>query len=503
MFRIYLFGVVTKRHCKQLCTNEQAFSKRIGRGVKLWASPDRRCIVGMQVDLFLQRKVGGDSNVSAPVLAIVGRPNVGKSTLFNKIIGQRMAIVEDRPGITRDRLYSPTEWAGTSFRVIDTGGLEMGEADPLTTHIRAQVELAMDEAQVIVFLTDGEAGITGADQEIADLLRRSGKPVVIAVNKLDNRDRLSLAYEFYALGFAEIVGISAEHGIGTGDLLDAVVAHFPEEEAEIEYPEDRIKVAMIGRPNVGKSSLINALLGEERVLVSPIAGTTRDAIDTELTFGEQPYVLIDTAGMRKRGKVYERTEKYSVLRAMRAIERCDVAVLIIDASAGIIEQDKHVAGYALSAGKAVIIAVNKWDLVEKDGKTAQEYEKRIQSHFPFMSWAPIVFISATTGRRVTRVLEMAAEAAENHAQRIATSTVNTIIQEAIALVPPPTDKGRRLKILYATQVAVKPPTFAVFVNDPEMVHFSYSRYLENQLREAFGFAGTPIRLLIRSRSGDR
>jgi len=441
--------------------------------------------------------------MSAPIMAIVGRPNVGKSTLFNKIVGQRMAIVEDRPGITRDRIYSPAEWAGVSFRLIDTGGLELGQTDSLTAHIRAQVELAVDEAQVIVFLTDGEAGITGADEEIADLLRRAGKSVVVAVNKLDNRQRQAQAYEFFRLGFGETVGISAEHGIGIGDLLDAVTAHFPKDIEEPEYSEDSIKVAIIGRPNVGKSSLVNSLLGEERVLVSPIAGTTRDAIDTELTFQGQPFVLMDTAGVRKRGKVYERTEKYSVLRALRAIERSDVAVLLIDANQGIIEQDKHVVGYALDAGKAVIIAVNKWDLVEKDGKTAQEFEKRVQSHFPFMSWAPIVFISASTGKRVTRVLEMAAEAAENHAQRIATSTVNTIIQEAVTLVPPPTDKGRRLKVLYATQVAVKPPTFAVFVNDPEMMHFSYSRYLENQLREAFGFAGTPIRILTRARSGDR
>ncbi|MCY0875647.1 MAG: ribosome biogenesis GTPase Der [Firmicutes bacterium] len=441
--------------------------------------------------------------MAAPVMAIVGRPNVGKSTLFNKIIGQRMAIVEDRPGITRDRIYAPSEWSGVSFRVIDTGGLELGETDPLTAHIRAQVELAVDEAQVIVFLTDGECGITGADEDIADRLRRSGKPVIVAVNKLDNPGRLSQAYEFFRLGFAETVGISAEHGIGTGDLLDAVIKQFPDDQGEPEYPEDSIKIAIIGRPNVGKSSLVNKLLGEERVLVSDVAGTTRDAIDTELVFHDQPFVLMDTAGVRKRGKVYERTEKYSVLRALRAIERSDVAVLIIDASQGIIEQDKHVAGYALDAGKAIMIAVNKWDLVEKDGKTAQEFEKRIRSHFPFMSYAPIVFISASTGQRVTRVLEVAAEAAESHALRIATSTVNTIVQEAVALVPPPTDKGRRLKVLYATQVAVKPPTFAVFVNNPEMMHFSYSRYLENKLREAFGFHGTPIRILVRGRSGDR
>lgn len=433
-------------------------------------------------------------------MAIVGSPNVGKSTLFNRIAGSRIAIVEDRPGITRDRIYAAGEWRARSFRVIDTGGLELGHIDEIRTRIRAQVELAIDEAQVIVFVVDGTVGTTGADEEVADLLRRSGKPVVIAVNKLDNPGRLALAGDFYSLGFADTIAISAEHGIGIGDLLDAVYAYFPAEADAPESGDEVIKVAVIGRPNVGKSSLINSLLGEDRVLVSPQAGTTRDAIDTPLIMGDQSFLLIDTAGMRKRGKVYEATEKYSVLRALRAIERCDVAVLVMDGEAGIIEQDKRVVGYALDAGRAIVIAVNKWDAVEKDGKTAQEFERNIRSHFPFMPWAPIVFVSAKTGRRVSRVLEIAAEAAENHAQRIATSTVNTVIQEAIAIVPPPTDKGRRLKILYATQVAVKPPTFAIFVNNPEMMHFSYERYLENQLRESFGFLGTPMRIIIRARS---
>ena len=433
-------------------------------------------------------------------MAIVGSPNVGKSTLFNRIAGSRIAIVEDRPGITRDRIYAAADWRARSFRVIDTGGLEMGHIDEIRDRIRAQVELAIDEAQVIVFVVDGTVGSTGADEEVADLLRRSGKPVVIAVNKLDNPGRLALAADFYGFGFADTIAISAEHGIGIGDLLDAVYDNFPAPEDAPDDDDESIKVAVIGRPNVGKSSLINALLGEDRVLVSAKAGTTRDAVDTPLVLGDQSFLLIDTAGMRKRGKVYEATEKYSVLRALRAIERCDVAVLVMDGEAGIIEQDKRVVGYALDAGKAIVIAVNKWDAVEKDGKTAQEFEQRIRSHFPFMPWAPIVFVSAKTGRRVSRVLEIAAEAADNHAQRIATSTVNTVIQEAIAIVPPPTDKGRRLKILYATQVAVKPPTFAIFVNNPEMMHFSYERYLENQLRESFGFLGTPIRLLIRARS---
>ncbi len=433
-------------------------------------------------------------------MAIVGRPNVGKSTLFNKIAGQRIAIVQDRPGITRDRIYASAEWVGTNFRIIDTGGLEIGEDNAISSRIRAQVELAVDEAQVIVFLVDGPAGITPADQEIADLLRRSGKPVVVAVNKLDNPNLLNQAYEFYTLGFSATVAVSAEHGIGTGDLLDEVVARFSDAEDPQVYGDDVVKIAVIGRPNVGKSSLINGILGEDRVLVSDVAGTTRDAVDTLFDLDGNQFVLIDTAGMRKRGKVYEKTEKYSVLRALKAIERCDVAILVIDGNDGIIEQDKHVVGYALDAGKAVVVAVNKWDIVEKDDKTAQEFERKIRMQFPFLAWAPIAFVSAKTGRRVKTLLEYSAIAAENHAMRISTSTVNTIVQEAVSLSPPPTDKGRRLKIYYATQVSVRPPTFALFVNAPEIMHFSYVRYMENQLRTAFGFEGTPIRLLVRQRS---
>ena len=436
--------------------------------------------------------------MAIPVMAIVGRPNVGKSTLFNRIIGSRLAIVEDRPGITRDRIYAPAEWLSKPFRVVDTGGLEVGEVDEITKRIRAQVELAIDEAQAIVFVVDGLAGPTPADEEIAQWLRTSNKPVVIAVNKLDNPQRNALVYDFYSLGFAEVTAISAEHSTGIGDLLDAVFAHFPTGEGE-EADDDAIRMAVIGRPNVGKSSLVNSLLGEDRVLVNDVAGTTRDAIDTELEWEGQSFVIMDTAGMRKRGKVYEATEKYSVLRALRAIDRSDVAVLVIDGKDGIIEQDKHIAGYALEAGKAIIVAVNKWDIVEKDEKTAQEFEKKFRSQFPFLAWAPIIFVSAKTGRRVERVLETVAQAAENHAMRISTSTVNALIQDAVAITPPPTDRGKRLKILYATQVSVKPPTFAIFVNHAELMHFSYERYLENKLREAFGFAGTPIRLVIRQR----
>ncbi len=436
--------------------------------------------------------------MSVPVMAIVGRPNVGKSTLFNRIVGTRLAIVQDQPGITRDRIYAPAEWLSKSFRVVDTGGLEVGEVDEITKRIRAQVELAIDEAQAIVFVVDGLAGATPADEEIAQWLRVAGKPVVVAVNKLDNPKRISLAYDFYELGFSTVIAISAEHSTGIGDLLEEVFKHFPSELAEAE-DADAVKMAVIGRPNVGKSSLVNALLGEDRVLVSDVAGTTRDAIDTPLEWEGQSFLLMDTAGMRKRGKVYEATEKYSVLRALKAIERCDVAVLVIDGKDGIIEQDKHIAGYALDAGKALVVAVNKWDVVEKDDKTAQEFEKKFRAQFPFLVWAPLVFISAKTGRRVVRVLETVALVAENHAMRISTSTVNALVQDAVAITPPPTDRGKRLKILYATQVSVKPPTFAVFVNHADLMHFSYERYLENKLREAFGFAGTPIRLVIRQR----
>lgn len=438
--------------------------------------------------------------MGTPVIAIVGRPNVGKSTLFNRIVGRRISIVEDRPGITRDRIYAASEWTGRDFRVIDTGGLDFGESDPIVERIRAQVELAIDEADAILLVVDVVEGATPADEEIADALRRSGKPVVVAANKSDNTSRTVHSYDFYRLGFPEVIPVSAVHGLGIGDLLDAVLALVDPSENGEGYSEDTIKTAVIGRPNVGKSSLVNAILGEDRVLVSEAPGTTRDAVDTPFSLDGQDYVLIDTAGMRKRGKVYESTERYSVLRALRAIERCDVAVLVLDATQGVTEQDKRIAGLALAAGRAAVIAVNKWDAIEKDGKTAQEFEKIIRSHFLFMPWAPVAFVSAKTGQRVRRVLEMASEAAESHSMRIGTSTVNTVVHEATGLVPPPASKGRRLKVLYATQVSVRPPTFAVFVNDPELMHFSYERYLENQLREAFGFSGTPVRLEVRARS---
>jgi GTP-binding protein len=435
-----------------------------------------------------------------PVVAIVGRPNVGKSTLFNRLAGERIAIVEDKPGVTRDRIYASSEWLDQPFHIIDTGGIEVGGDDEILLRIREQAELAIAEADVIVFVVDGKEGVTPADQEVAEILFRTKKPVILAVNKVDNPNQMHDVYGFYELGLGEPYGISAEHGTGLGELLDKVCSYFNKETDEMEYGEDVIRVAMIGRPNVGKSSLVNAILGADRVLVSPVAGTTRDAIDTPFSSNGQDYVLIDTAGMRKRGKVYETTEKYSVLRALRAIERSDVAILVINGEEGIIEQDKRIAGYALEAGRALMIVVNKWDLVEKDDKTAHKFEQEIRKQFPFMSWAPILFVSAKTKQRVHKILDVVKTLAENHALRIQTSIVNSVIEDAVAMTPPPTDKGRKLRIFYTTQVAVKPPAFAVFVNDPELMHFSYERYLENKLRDAFGFEGTPIRLFIRQKT---
>lgn len=435
-----------------------------------------------------------------PVVAIVGRPNVGKSTLFNRIAGERIAIVEDKPGITRDRIYTHGEWTGKRFHLIDTGGLEFGGEDAFTEHVRHQVELAVDEADVILFVVDGREGLMPSDEEVATWLHRSDKPVVLAVNKADNRRLREEMYEFYRLGFDEVIPISALHGTGTGDLLDAVVARFPEKE-ETTYDEDTIRVSVIGRPNAGKSSLINALLGQERVIVSPIPGTTRDAVDTPLRRDGQDFVLIDTAGIRKRGKVYESTEKYSVLRALRAIERSDVAVIVLDGQRGIAEQDKRIAGYAHEAGCASIFVVNKWDAVEKDDKTMNRFRKEIMNAFSFMSYAPILFVSAKTGQRVNKILPTVQEVAEQHAMRVSTSVLNQVLMDAMLTTPPPSERGKRLRIRYGTQVSVKPPTLVLFVNDPELMHFSYLRYLENRIREAFGFRGTPLR--IRLRKGDK
>lgn len=435
--------------------------------------------------------------MTKPVVAIVGRPNVGKSTIFNRIVGERISIVEDVPGVTRDRIYSSAEWLTHEFNIIDTGGIELGN-EPFLDQIRQQAEIAIDEADVIVFLTNGREGVTAADEIVAKILYRSKKPVVLGINKIDNPEMREMIYDFYSLGFGEPYPISGSHGLGLGDLLDDVVKNFKQEEEE-DYAEDVIKFSLIGRPNVGKSSLVNALLGEERVIVSNVAGTTRDAIDSSYTYDGQDYVIIDTAGMRKKGKVYETTEKYSVLRALRAIERSDVVLSVIDGEEGIIEQDKKIAGYAHDAGRAMVIVVNKWDAVEKDEKTMNKWEKNIREHFQFLDYAPIVFLSAKTKKRIHTLLPIINMASENHALRVQSSVLNEVVMDAVAMNPTPTDNGKRLRIYYATQVAVKPPTFVVFVNDPELMHFSYERFLENRIRDAFGFEGTPIRIIARAR----
>ncbi|PQD96900.1 ribosome biogenesis GTPase Der [Pradoshia eiseniae] len=432
-----------------------------------------------------------------PTVAIVGRPNVGKSTIFNRIVGERISIVEDIAGVTRDRIYSSGEWLNHDFNIIDTGGIDIGD-EPFLEQIRQQAEIAIDEADVIILMTSGREGLTSADEEVAKILYRSKKPVVVAVNKVDNFEMRDQIYDFYALGFGEPIPISGSHGIGIGDLLDEVAKKFPTRE-ESDYDEDVIKFSLIGRPNVGKSSLVNAILGEERVIVSNIAGTTRDAVDSPYKYNGDDYVIIDTAGMRKKGKVYESTEKYSVLRALRAIERSDVVLVVLDGEEGIIEQDKKIAGYAHQAGRAVVIVVNKWDAVEKDDKTMKRFEEKIRAEFQFLDYAPIVFLSAKTKRRIHTLLPMINMASENHARRVPTNVLNDVIMDAVAMNPTPTHNGKRLKIFYVTQAAVKPPTFIVFVNDPELMHFSYERFLENKIREAFGFEGTPIKIFSRLR----
>ncbi|HHY21700.1 MAG TPA: ribosome biogenesis GTPase Der [Bacilli bacterium] len=433
-----------------------------------------------------------------PIVAIVGRPNVGKSTIFNRIAGERISIVEDEPGVTRDRIYSSGEWLNKEFNLIDTGGIDIGD-EPFLVQIREQAEIAINEADVIIFVVNGREGITAADEEVAKILFRSKKPIVLAVNKLDNPELNVQLYEFYSLGIGEPIAVSGSHGIGLGDLLDEVTKHFTTDEVD-EYEDDTIRISLIGRPNVGKSSLVNAILGEERVIVSNIPGTTRDAIDTSFTRDGNDYVIIDTAGMRKRGKVYESTEKYSVLRALKAIERSDVVLVVINAEEGIIEQDKRIAGYAHEAGRAVIFVVNKWDVIEKDEKTMEEFKQKIREQFLFLSYAPILFTSAKTKQRLQQILPMVQQVAESHNQRVPTNVLNDLIMDAVAMNPTPTDKGRRLKINYITQVGVKPPTFVVFVNDPELMHFSYERFLENRIRDAFEFTGTPIRIFARKKN---
>jgi len=435
--------------------------------------------------------------LSNPTLAIVGRPNVGKSTIFNRIAGERISIVEDIPGVTRDRIYATSEWLGHEFSLIDTGGIDMGD-EPFMTQIKEQAEIAIEEADVIILLVSGREGVTDADEYVARILYKSKKPVILAVNKVDNPEMRAEIYEFYSLGLGEPIPVSGSHGLGLGDVLDEAIKHFPENDEE-ENP-DLIKFSLIGRPNVGKSSLINAILGEDRVIVSDIAGTTRDAIDTYFTSPDgQEFQMIDTAGMRKRGKVYESTEKYSVMRAMRAIDRSDVVLMVINADEGIREYDKRIAGFAHEAGRGMIIVVNKWDLVEKDTHTMKKFEEEIREEFAYLDYAPIIFVSAKTKQRLQKLPEMIEEVSSSQNLRIPTSVLNDVIMDAVAINPTPTDKGKRLKIFYTNQVSVKPPTFVVFVNEEELMHFSYKRFLENQIRKAFTFEGTPIHIIPRRR----
>ena len=437
--------------------------------------------------------------MSKPIVAVVGRPNVGKSTLFNKLTGQRLAIVDDRPGVTRDRLYADCEWLGRHFLLVDTGGIEPRSDDVILSQMRRQAQYAIESADVIVLVTDVRSGVVASDMDVAAMLQKSGKPVVLCVNKCDSLGEPPAEfYEFYNLGIGDPIPVSSVHGHGTGDLLDAVTAHFPPE-AETEEAEDGIRVAVIGKPNVGKSSLVNALCGEERMLVSDIAGTTRDATDTLVENEHGKFIFIDTAGLRRKSKVDDKIEKYSVLRAVAAVERATVCVIMIDALEGFTEQDSKVAGIAHEAGKACIIAVNKWDAYEKDGKTMDAYRKKLMNDFSFMSYAPIIFISAKTGQRLNRLYELIRFVDDQNALRIPTGRLNQVLADAEARVQPPTDKGKRLKIYYMTQASTRPPTFVAFVNKAELFHYSYQRYLDNRIREVFGLEGTPTRLVIRER----
>ena len=440
--------------------------------------------------------------MSKPIVAIVGRPNVGKSQLFNRLAGKRLSIVEDTPGVTRDRLYADSEWRGRSFSVIDTGGIEPRNDNEILKFMRYQAEAAIHHADVIIFITDLRTGVTASDEEVASMLQRSGKPIVLAVNKCDKPGAPDPnIFEFYNLGLGEPYGISALHGYGTGDMLDAVYEHFSEE-SENDEDDDRIRIALIGKPNVGKSSLLNRVLGEERVIVSNVAGTTRDSVDADVENEHGKFTFIDTAGIRKKSKIEEKIEKFSVMRSLMAVERADVCVIMIDAQEGVTEQDTKVAGEAHNAGKACIIVVNKWDTVEKDGSTMKEYTLRVREGLAYMPYAPVLFISAKTGQRVDKLYSLIAEVYEQNHKRIPTGQFNSILAEATSRVQPPTDKGRRLKIYYVTQAGVTPPTFIFFCNDAKLFHFSYQRYLENQIREVFSLTGTPVRIVVRQR-GDK
>ncbi|WP_130863964.1 ribosome biogenesis GTPase Der [Bacilliculturomica massiliensis] len=436
--------------------------------------------------------------MSKPIVAVVGRPNVGKSTFFNKIVGRRVSIVEDTPGVTRDRIYAEAEWRSVPFIMIDTGGIEPDSDDIILSQMRAQAEIAMETASVILFLVDGRAGVTAADREVASMLRRKGKDVILVANKIDTRNLPEDFYDLYELGLGDPVAISAANQLGLGELLDLMMEKFPPEAFEPEN-EDEIKIAVIGKPNVGKSSLINAFLGENRVIVSDIAGTTRDSIDTPFTYDGEDYLLIDTAGIRRKSKVTGDIEKYSVIRAISAIERCDVCLLVLDAVEGVTEQDKKIAGVAHEAGKGIVVVVNKWDLLTKETNTMRDYEKTVRSELSFMPYAPVLFISVLKNQRLPAVMAMAKHVAESRAMRVSTGQLNSLIADATLMNNPPSDKGRRLKIYYVSQVGVKPPLFTFKINSRELMHFSYARYLENKIREGFGFEGTSIKFVFREK----
>lgn len=432
------------------------------------------------------------------IICIVGRPNVGKSTLFNRLVGKRIAITEDMPGVTRDRIYAEGEWLNKHFTMIDTGGLDPESDDIMMSSIRTQAEIAIDTADVILFVVDGQAGMTSTDEEIGNILRKSGKNVILVANKIDTSNVPDSIYDFYTLGLGEPMIISGEQALGLGDLLDRAIEFFPDD-VDLEKDEDEIKVTFIGKPNAGKSSLINHILGEERVIVTDIPGTTRDSIDSFFEVDGEKYIFVDTAGLRKKKKIYEKVERYSVVRTLAAVDRSDICVLVLDATKGITEQDTKIAGYAHDNGKAMIIAVNKWDIVEKGDKTYREFEKSIRETLGFMAYAPIIFISAKTGQRVNKLLELLKTVNNNYNMRITTGVLNDIINEAVMMNQPPSDKGKRCKIYYGTQIGVRPPKFVIFVNDIELMHFSYQRYLENQIRNHFGFIGTPIQFELRQK----
>ena len=437
--------------------------------------------------------------MSKPVVAIVGRPNVGKSTLFNALAGQKISIVKDTPGVTRDRIYADVSWLDRDFTMIDTGGIEPESKDIILSQMREQAQIAIDTADVIIFITDVRQGLVDADSKVADMLRRSAKPVVLVVNKVDSFEKfMPDVYEFYNLGIGEPVPVSAASRLGLGDMLDEVISHFPEKSGE-EEEDERPRIAIVGKPNVGKSSIINKLLGEQRVIVSDIAGTTRDAIDTEIVHGGREYVFIDTAGLRRKSRIKEELERYSIIRTVTAVERSDVVLVVIDAAEGVTEQDAKIAGIAHERGKGVIIVVNKWDAIEKDDRTMKKYEDEVRRVLSYMPYAEIMYVSAQTGQRLVKLYDMIDMVIENQTLRVATGVLNEIVMEAVAMQLPPSDKGKMLKIYYATQVSVKPPTFVIFVNDRELMHFSYIRYLENKIREAFGFRGTSLKFFIRER----